>query len=76
MSQERRKRININFRQTAKSFRAARQTQIFSHLNRNLPYNLYRATKEKFLLNLQKISSFKKEKNLFNTKKTSNRSQF
>lgn len=37
---KRSKRLNTYFRQTSKAFKAARQTKIFSHLNRNLPYNI------------------------------------
>ena len=63
MGRERKKKgINTYFRQTAKSFKAARQTQVFSHINRNLPYNIYKMSKRQFNTQLQKINRFKSKK--------------
>ena len=59
---KRKKRLNINFRQTSKAFKSAKQTQIFSHINRNLPYNVYKMSKNRFLNQLQKINRNKKIK--------------
>lgn len=39
---------NTYFRQTPKSFKADKQTQIFSHINRSLPYKLYKISKDRF----------------------------
>lgn len=51
------RRINIYFRQTAKAFKAARQTAVFSHINRNLPYRMYQFSKERFNRGIQYIST-------------------
>lgn len=52
------KRINTYFRQTAKSFKAAKQTQIFSHINRNLPYRIYGVVSQKlFAKNIRRLKS-------------------
>jgi hypothetical protein len=51
------RRLNIYFRQTAKAFRAARQTQVFYHINKNLPYRIYKFSKEKILSQVQKANS-------------------
>jgi hypothetical protein len=48
MARGRKKRLNIYFRQTSKALRASRQTQIFSHINRNLPYKLYSFSRNQF----------------------------
>jgi len=53
------KRLNIYFRQTAKSFRAARQTQIFSHINRNLPYRIFQFSKSRFSNQVMRIKGNK-----------------
>lgn len=50
------RRFNTYFRQTAKAFRAARQTQVFSHIKRNLPYGILRLTKDKFIKGIEAIS--------------------
>jgi hypothetical protein len=42
------KRVNTYFRQTAKAFKAARQTKVFTHIKRNLPYRIFQYTKDKF----------------------------
>ena len=39
------RRINTYFRQTAKAFRAARQTQVFSHIKRNIPYTIVKSVR-------------------------------
>lgn len=62
------KRRNIHFRQTPKSFKAARQTQIFSHINRNLPYNVYKITTRQFNRRVEKINS-KIQKTFYNAKR-------
>jgi len=51
------RRLNIYFRQTAKAFRAARQTQVFSHINRNIPYRIYKFSKEKVLYQVQRANT-------------------
>lgn len=56
------KRVNTYFRQTAKSFKAAKQTQVYSHINRNLPYNVYKITKRQFFIQLQKINRLNRDK--------------
>jgi len=50
------KRRNINFRQTPKEFRSARQTQVFLHFNKNLPYKVYQFSKNLFERQMTKIS--------------------
>ena len=42
------KRKNIYFRQTPKEFKSQRQTEVYYHINRNLPYTLFQFSKEKF----------------------------
>jgi len=54
--EERKRRINIHFRQTAKAFRAARQTKVFAHINRNLPFRMYQFSKERFNRGTQYIN--------------------
>ena len=51
------RRFNINFRQTAKAFRAARQSQIFIHINKNLPYRIYQFSKKRFQDQYQKAQN-------------------
>jgi hypothetical protein len=43
-----RKGVNINFRQTAKQFRALAQTRTFSKIKRNIPYNMYKFSRSLF----------------------------
>jgi len=50
------RRFNTYFRQTPKAFRAARQTSVFSHINRNIPYRMYQFSKERFLQGAKAIS--------------------
>jgi len=35
-------RRNINFRQSAKSFKGSKQASVWEHINANLPYRLVR----------------------------------
>jgi hypothetical protein len=51
----RKKRVNTYFRQTAKAFKAARQTQIFSHIRRNIPHNIYKYSKSKVEKQIGKV---------------------
>jgi len=51
------RRFNVNFRQTAKAFRAARQAQVFIHVNKNLPYRIYQFSREKFENQLHKAQN-------------------
>lgn len=64
------RRINIYFRQTAKAFKAARQTAVFSHINRNLPYRMYQFSKERFNRGIQYIST--KQHNKFTSLRKKN----
>lgn len=58
------KRINTYFRQTAKAFKAARQTQIFSHFRRNIPYKLYKYSKSKVKKEAKRVGNVIGKKNL------------
>ena len=58
------KRINTYFRQTAKAFRAARQTQIFSRIKRNLPYNVFKFSRSVIFNQTRKIRAKIKKENL------------
>ena len=58
------KRLNIYFRQTPSSFVADRQTQVFAHIKRNIPYRIYvfsrgqfKNTVEAFKRNFSKITT-------------------
>lgn len=51
------RRFNTYFRQTSKALRALRQTQVFSHINRNIPYNLYKFSKKQFSRQAEKIQT-------------------
>ncbi|KKQ37878.1 MAG: hypothetical protein US53_C0007G0017 [Candidatus Woesebacteria bacterium GW2011_GWA1_37_7] len=74
MDKKRARRFNINFKQTASSLRAARQTQIFSHLNRNLPYRIYMYSRSNFMKNLTRLNKrFVKGKYSVNAEKTSDK---
>jgi len=57
VSKKGQKRINTYFRQTAKAFKAARQTAIFSHINRNITYRIYNFSKDVFVRQRQKFQS-------------------
>ncbi len=50
------KRRNINFRQTPREFASRRQTQVFLHFNRNLPYKVYQFSRRLFERQMTKIS--------------------
>lgn len=69
------RRINIYFRQTAKAFKAARQTAVFSHINRNLPYRMYQFSKERFLQGARTINRFAQAKKFKDTKRETPLSQ-
>lgn len=56
---DKKKRFNTHFRQTAKEFKAARQTQVYSHINRNLPYKIFSITKTQFLNKVKQINIIK-----------------
>src|SRR3990167_252359 len=49
------RRKNVHFRQTPKEFRAQKQNQIYSVMNRNLPYRVYNFSKNLFNDQLQKL---------------------
>ena len=53
------KRRNIYFRQTAKAFRAARQTKVYLSIKKNIPYTIFRVSKEKFASNIKKLKLIK-----------------
>jgi len=57
MANSKAKRANIYFRQTARSFKAAKQTQVFSHINRNLPYRIFSLTKDVFAERIRRLNS-------------------
>ena len=54
------KRLNIYFRQTAKEFKSARQTQVYSHIKRNLPYRIFSFTKERIIFIVEKARNVSK----------------
>jgi hypothetical protein len=62
MTKRGKKRFNTYFRQTAKAFRAARQTQIYAHLKRNLPYRIFNISKTQFLNKLKKVNIAKRKR--------------
>ena len=49
-------RKNIYFRQDARSFAVDRQTQIYSYINRSIPYRLFVFSKQKFQNNLERLN--------------------
>jgi len=51
------RRVNINFRQTARAFASARQAQIFQHIKSNIPFNMLKFSKSQFASKIQKIHS-------------------
>lgn len=55
--EEKKRRDNIYFRQTAREFRGARQAAVWAKINRNLPYRLFHMTKDVFLRTKQKLHS-------------------
>jgi hypothetical protein len=54
---EKKKARNTHFRQTVKSFRAERQTQVFSKIKRNIPYRMYHFSKKLFSERLGKMKN-------------------
>ncbi len=66
MKIRRKKRLNTHFRQTVKEFKAARQTQIYAHFKRNLPYKIFEISKSQFLNKVRQVNIIKgKRINLF-----------
>ena len=59
---DKKKRLNTYFRQTAKEFKAARQTQIYSHINRNLPYKIFKISKPQFLSKVKQVNIMKRKR--------------
>lgn len=56
------KGINTLFRQTASALRAARQTQVFTRIKRNIPYFTGKIVPGRFLAKMSKIKD-KSDKN-------------
>ena len=50
---------NIHFRQSSKNFGSDRQTAIFSHIKRNIPYHMITFSKKIFTANVRKLKEFK-----------------
>lgn len=50
------KGINTVFKQTASAFRAARQTQVFARIKRNIPYITRKISPHKIVRGLQKTN--------------------
>ncbi|MBU0572077.1 hypothetical protein KKH23_00755 [Patescibacteria group bacterium] len=65
MTKRDKKRFNTHFRQTVKEFKAARQTQIYSHLKRNIPYKIFKISKPQFLSKVKKSNILKRKKLTF-----------
>ena len=61
MAKKNKRRLNTYFRQTAKEFKAARQTQIYAHINRNLPYKIFKVSKSQFLNKVKKVNIMKRK---------------
>lgn len=59
---DKQKRFNTHFRQTIKEFKSARQAQTYSHLNRNLPYKIFKVTKTQFLNKVKQVNIMKNKK--------------
>ena len=59
---DKKKRLNTYFRQTAREFKAARQTQVYSHLNRNLPYKIFKISKTQFLNKVKQVNIVKRKR--------------
>ena len=62
MTKRDKKRFNTYFRQTAKEFKAIRQTQIYAHLKRNIPYKIFNISKRQFLNKVKQINIIKGKK--------------
>lgn len=66
-------RRNINFRQTPREFRAQRQTSIFMHIHKNVPF-MHHFSRRKFADGVQKLNSIiEKQRGKFKTKSTFNK---
>lgn len=59
---DKKRRLNIHFRQTVREFKSARQAQIYSHLNRNLPYKIFKVSKTQFLNKVKQINIMKNKR--------------
>lgn len=59
---DKKRRTNTNFRQTVREFKAARQTQVYSHINRNLPYRIFKVSKPQFLSKVKQINITRRKK--------------
>lgn len=59
---DKKKRINTYFRQTTREFKAARQTQVYSHINRNLPYKIFEVSKTQFLNKVKQVNIMKRKR--------------
>lgn len=59
---DKKKSPNTHFRQTPKSFKEQRQTQIFSRIKRNLPYNVYKVSKKALSRKMRSLHRKIKEK--------------
>jgi hypothetical protein len=64
------KGVNTIFKQTAKALRAARQTQVFSRVKRNIPY-LNKFSGKSFVINMRKKLSKNSKNKVKITKKLS-----
>ncbi|MBI3443386.1 hypothetical protein HY008_01820 [Candidatus Woesebacteria bacterium] len=65
------RRDNIYFRQTPKEFASMRQTQIFAAIKRNIPYNMFKFSKDLFNRQLQKFNQIvQRQKEKFAKRKT------
>jgi hypothetical protein len=65
------KGINTIFQQTASALKAARQTQIFAKIKRNIPYFTRKIIPSRFLSKMGDNSDKRKENTLKITKKLS-----
>jgi len=66
VKRDNKKRSNTHFRQTAREFRSARQAQVYSHLNRNLPYKIFKITKTQFLNKVKKVNIINRKRKKLN----------
>lgn len=63
---DKKRRLNVHFRQTTKEFKSARQAQVYSHLNRNLPYKIFKVSKTQFLNKVKQVNILKKKRKRLN----------
>jgi len=63
---DKKKRFNTYFRQTVKEFKSARQTQVYSHINRNLPYKIFNISKTQFLNKVKQVNIMKRKRKKLN----------